>query len=116
MEGKRRRCTICRKLTHNWEIVNCGPVRCWDCGRKIREAEKQEDHPAEKRRLKEKKEKKYLIFYEKLDGIINSMTIERMTISELKKQIKKGNVGDVAIVDGILLRHFSNDLDDFADL
>lgn len=35
---KRRRCIYCGILTHEWEIVNGGPVRCWDCGKKIREA------------------------------------------------------------------------------
>lgn len=41
----KKKCTICGKKTEDWEIVNGGPVRCWECGKEIREAEKKEaDH------------------------------------------------------------------------
>lgn len=36
----KEKCTYCGINTEDWEIVNGGPVRCWDCGRKIREKEK----------------------------------------------------------------------------
>lgn len=38
----KKKCTICGDKTENWEIVNGGPVRCWKCGKQIRESEKKE--------------------------------------------------------------------------
>jgi hypothetical protein len=34
----KKKCTICGTKTEDWEIVNGGPVRCWECGRKARES------------------------------------------------------------------------------
>lgn len=35
----KRKCAYCGDNTEDWEIVNGGPIRCWPCGKKIREAE-----------------------------------------------------------------------------
>ena len=35
----KKKCTYCGIKTEDWEIVNGGPVRCWECGKKIRGAE-----------------------------------------------------------------------------
>jgi|WetSurSiteA1Bulk_404760.scaffolds.fasta_scaffold01918_14 hypothetical protein len=35
----KKKCDYCGIRTEDWEIVNGGPVRCWPCGKKIREAE-----------------------------------------------------------------------------
>jgi len=34
----KKKCTYCGINTEDWEIVNGGPVRCWVCGRKMRES------------------------------------------------------------------------------
>jgi len=65
---------------------------------------------------KRKKEKTYLVVYEKLDGSLDPTIIERMTIDKLKKEIRSGNVGAVAVIDGIMLRDFNDEWDDFEGL
>lgn len=38
-QRRARRCSICLNMTHDWEEVD-QKTRCWDCGRRIREAVK----------------------------------------------------------------------------
>ena len=30
VKNKRRRCTVCNKLTENWQRINYGPWHCYD--------------------------------------------------------------------------------------
>jgi hypothetical protein len=30
VKNKRKRCTICNKLTENWQRINYGPWHCYD--------------------------------------------------------------------------------------
>jgi DNA-directed RNA polymerase subunit RPC12/RpoP len=48
----RKKCTICGTKTEDWEIVNGGPVRCWECGKEIRESEDRRPANAEKSQVK----------------------------------------------------------------